>query len=75
MRNRYRRFGLDVVLDVPMGLVVPAPARAIAVGWTETDGGRDVTDVDLIAALVTMKLAGYGILVRVRAGAIEPSTS
>lgn len=67
-----RRFVLELVLDVPDGLRWPAPARALAVGTADVDG-RDVTDVDLLHALIAMLLARYDVLARLAAGHVEPS--
>lgn len=71
MHPRYRRFVLELVCDVPHGLIWPPAVRALAAGMTDADGGRDVDDVDLLAALTAMKLARFDILTRVRAGHIE----
>lgn len=71
MHPRYRRLVLELVCDVPHGLAWPPAVRALAVGMTDADGGRDVGDVDLLVALVAMKLARFDILTRARAGHVE----
>lgn len=80
MQPRHRRFVLELVCDVPDGIRWPSEARALAVGSAEADAigagvvdPRDVGDVDLLAALVGMKLAGYDIRTRVRGGHVEPA--